>query len=169
MAYQVMAVYLLVAIVGVFVSSTAAYTKPNRGILFENCPRGTIPSNGFLDPAVGKILFSCRKAPTPVRKCVLLDEDDPTQSNGCPPNFAVVGIDRQRPICCQFKGISLTDCLLMRNLYSYKLGFDIKIPEGYAVVSRRNYGSCRADPTVFRLEICKLTQKMAYPNTYHMV
>ncbi|XP_033725636.1 uncharacterized protein LOC117315517 isoform X1 [Pecten maximus] len=169
MAYQAMAVYLLVAIVGVFVSSTAAYTKPNRGILFENCPIGTIPGNAFLDPAVGKILLSCRKAPSPVGKCVLLDEDDPTQSNGCPPNFAFVGIDRQRPICCQFQGIHITDCRLTRHLYSTKIGFDIKVPEGYAVVGRQNYGSCRADPTVFRVIFCKLTQEMAYTNTYHMM
>ncbi|XP_033725640.1 uncharacterized protein LOC117315520 isoform X1 [Pecten maximus] len=164
MACHVMAVYLLVAIVGVFVSSTAAYTHPKRGFFLKKCPRGTIPAIALLDPAVGTLQLSCRKAPVPDEKCVLLGESNPRQSSMCPPNFSFRGLEQQRPICCKLKGIATTDCFRPKVLYSFALGFEISIPEGFAVVGRFNYGVCTTDPTVFQIKICKLTPKMAYPN-----
>ncbi|XP_033725639.1 uncharacterized protein LOC117315519 [Pecten maximus] len=168
MAYHMMSVCLLVAIVGVLVCSTAAYTHPPRRFL-EKCPRGTIPSGVLFDPAVGKLQFSCRKAPMPVQ-CVRLGAVSPTQSFRCPHNFVFNGRpQQQRPTCCQLEGIATTDCFRPKVLYSLKLGFEVSVPEGFAVVGRFNYGVCTTDPTVFQIEICKLTQKMAYPKSYHMI
>ncbi|XP_033725642.1 uncharacterized protein LOC117315520 isoform X2 [Pecten maximus] len=164
MAYHMMSVCLLVAIVGVLVSSTAAYTGQPQRRLFENCPRDTIPSRALFDPAVGKLQFSCRKAPMPVQ-CVLLGAVSPTQSVRCPQNFVLTRrTQQQQPICCQLEGIATTDCFRPKVLYSFALGFEISIPEGFAVVGRFNYGVCTTDPTVFQIKICKLTPKMAYPN-----
>ncbi|XP_033725647.1 uncharacterized protein LOC117315527 [Pecten maximus] len=165
MACHVMSVYLLVAIVVVFVSSTVAFGKPKRRI-FENCPRNTILASVSFDPAVGKFLYTCRKAPAPIGECVLLEETSLTKSLRCPPNFVLMGSERL--ICCELKGIATTDCFRPKTLYSFKLGFVIPIPKGFEAVARLSYGSCRADPTVFQVEICKLTQRMTY-NSYHLI
>ncbi|XP_033725646.1 uncharacterized protein LOC117315525 isoform X2 [Pecten maximus] len=146
--------------------SLSLQKKPKRNI-FENCPENTIPASAVFDPAIGKFLFSCRKAPAPIGKCVILEEADPTQSLKCPPDFVLMG--SERIICCELKGIAATaDCFRPKTLYSFKLGFVIPFPKDFAAVGRLNYGSCRADPTVFQIEICKLTPRTAY-NSYHLM
>ncbi|XP_033725643.1 uncharacterized protein LOC117315521 [Pecten maximus] len=163
MACHVMAVYLLAAIAGVFVSSSTAITQPTSGLFFEKCPTGTIPASSVFNPAVGKLQLSCRAAPMPEEKC----ETNPTPR--CSPNFSFRGLNRQGAICCKLKGIATTDCFRPKVLFSNRIGFEIPIPKGFAAVGRFSYGSCKADPTVFMLEICKLTPEMPYSNTYHWI
>ncbi|XP_033725635.1 uncharacterized protein LOC117315516 isoform X2 [Pecten maximus] len=104
----------------------------------------------------------------PEGDCVLLDDDKRSKSFRCPSNHALVGRENQRPVCCKLKGVWMIDCFIPKILYSFKIGFEFEIKEGYALVGKYSYGSCRADPTVFQIEICKLTQRMTY-NSYHLI
>ncbi|XP_060072769.1 uncharacterized protein LOC132552596 [Ylistrum balloti] len=156
----------LVLITGFFVNKvesrifgTTTAAPCDQPALFENCPGDSLPSNSRFDPLIGKFQLSCDATTQRKDHCVILDDDNRTESFRCPENHVLVGRDEQKPVCCQLKGICLTDCFIPNVLYSFKLGFEFEIEEGYALVGKYSYGSCTEDPTIFRIEICKLTEK----------
>ncbi|OWF50704.1 hypothetical protein KP79_PYT18348 [Mizuhopecten yessoensis] len=126
---------------------------------YENCPSDTLPSNSVFDPSVGIVQLSCGTSAQTEGECVTLGDDNIAESYRCPANYVLVGSDNNRPVCCQLKGICLTDCFKPKILYSFKLGFEFEIKEGYALVGKSSYGSCSEDPTVFQIEVCELTQQ----------
>ncbi|XP_069102596.1 uncharacterized protein [Argopecten irradians] len=94
----------------------------------------------------------------PVGDCLLLDDDKQSKSFRCPSNHVLVGREKQRPVCCKLRGVCLTDCFIPKILYSFKIGFEFEIKDGFALVGKYSYGSCGEDPSVFQIEICKLTK-----------
>ncbi|XP_069103198.1 uncharacterized protein [Argopecten irradians] len=125
-------------------------------MLFEHCPNGSIPSYSRFDPIIGEFQLSCRDSPKFDGDCVHLDDDQQSASFQCPSNHVLVGRDDQRPVCCQLKGACLMDCFIPKVFYSFQIGFEFEIEQGYALVGKYSYGSCAADPSLFRIAICKL-------------
>ncbi|XP_033752707.1 uncharacterized protein LOC117336323 [Pecten maximus] len=124
------------------------------------CKKKSVPSKCLFDPSVGTLQVECKKTKKISDDCISLLALFKTESFCCPDNRVVVGTNNNRPVCCKLKpDICLTDCVKQNVFYSFKLGFDFQIPDGYALHGKYLYGNCSDDPTLFHVKLCKLTKK----------
>ncbi|XP_069131657.1 uncharacterized protein [Argopecten irradians] len=149
----------LVLLVMVLMSHLVDSSDPGcETLLPERCTDFTLPTRCLLDPSVGRLQSGCAESDLITGRCTALNVNSSTQSFTCPVNHVFVGTYNMQPVCCELESdVVLTECFDQNILYSFLLGFDFQVPDGYALVGKSLYGECNEDPTIFRMRICKLT------------
>ncbi|XP_069133196.1 uncharacterized protein [Argopecten irradians] len=134
-----------------------------ENLLPERCTNDTLPTRCLFDPSVGRLQSGCAESDLITDDCTTVSVNSKTQSFTCPGKRVLVGTDSMQPVCCELAaGFDLTECFDQNILYSFLLGFDFQVPDGYALVGKFLYGECEQDLSVFRMRICKLSPLPAW-------
>ncbi|XP_069131781.1 uncharacterized protein [Argopecten irradians] len=124
------------------------------------CPENTLPDRCVLDLDAGRLQWACHQTDcvSNICKSYLFNvfADDFT----CPPNYVWVGTNNNHPICCKLNPNAVfLYCYKPKVLYSFELGFDYQVPDGFGLVGKCNFKDC---PDVFQVIICKILKKKPF-------